>query len=306
MELNFARYQSPTTPTNGPGTGARALMAYTLSRWPYARSMGIYNNRSVRGGSSLSHHAEGRALDIGIPQPGRGMADSEKGNRIVEALCRHGRRLGIDHAIWDRRIWSARSPAGRAYTGRNPHHDHIHLGLTRAAAGKLNLATLIDTLGRPDPPTTEPDPDATHRVTASSLRVRSMPSTSADIRGELPHRADVTVLGTAPSSSDGYEWVEVRARLIAGELSGWVAADYLEAIEPPPITHYVQASSLRLRDRPTTDGEVLVDLTNGTGVIVLTDAARTADGHEWVRVRATVADRTETGWVASSYLVRRS
>lgn len=306
MQLNFARYQTPSSPTNGPGTGSRALMSYTLSRWPYARSMGIYNNRSVRGGSRLSHHAEGRALDIGIPQPGPGRADSEKGNRIIAALCRHGRRLGIDHVIWDRRIWSGRSPSGRAYTGVNPHYDHIHLGLTRAAAERLNLATLLDVVGPADSRKVEPDPDATHRVTASSLRVRASASTSAQIRGELPHQTQVTVLGTAPTTSDGYEWVEVEAKLIGGGLTGWVAADFLEEIDPPPTTHYVQASSLRLRDEPTTDGNILIDLTNGTGVVVLGDDSRTADGHEWVRVRATVADRTETGWVARSYLVPRS
>ncbi|MEM9610935.1 MAG: SH3 domain-containing protein [Actinomycetota bacterium] len=300
---SFASYQRATDPTSGPTSGARALMAYTLSRWPYARSMGIYNVRNTRGGASLSHHAEGRALDIGIPQPGRGRADAPKGDRIVEALGRHGRRLGIDHLIWNRRIWSTRSPGGRNYTGTNPHHDHIHLGLTRSAAGRLNLATLIEVLGRPTPGTHEhTDPAMTHEVTASSLRIRSVGTTTASILGELPHRTQVEVLDSAPSSSDGHEWVQVRADVHGRELSGWVASEFLEALQPPPPTHRVRATSLRLRSGPTTGAAIILDLTDGTPVVLLDDDAREADGHQWVRVRARIDERDETGWVAQSYL----
>ena len=49
--------------------------------------------------------------------------------------------------IWNRRIWSARSPNGRPYSGTASHVDHLHIELNRRAAVGLTRAQL----GGPQP-----------------------------------------------------------------------------------------------------------------------------------------------------------
>lgn len=143
--MNFAPWQRATENSGGPTNGARALLAWMQREYPQGRSMGIYNYRPVRGAQALSIHSEGRALDWGMPMVnGKG---SPEGHAIVKRLAEHGHRLGIQGIIYDRRIWSASSPRGRAYLGTAPHYDHLHIELTRSAGERLNLATLDAVLG---------------------------------------------------------------------------------------------------------------------------------------------------------------
>ncbi len=145
--FSFARYQPADHCEAAAGAGARAILAFCLDQWSFASSMGIFNCRNARGSTSLSHHAEGRAIDIGIPTFSPTKADSAKGMQVAEALGSNGRRLGIDHLIYDQKIWSARSPGGREYTGAHPHFDHIHAGLTRQSATNLTYATVKSVIG---------------------------------------------------------------------------------------------------------------------------------------------------------------
>lgn len=135
------KYEPATDATDGPAPGAKALMAWFLARFADkgGKNLGIYIVRPVRGGSTLSLHAEGRACDLGINPHG-----AQYGTQLAEQLRLHSAELGIQCLIWDRRIWSAAYPdAGwRAYTGTNPHVDHIHLELTRAAAENLTPALI--------------------------------------------------------------------------------------------------------------------------------------------------------------------
>ena len=122
-----------------------------MDRFPQIKSTGICSCRSVNGGSSWSHHAECRALDTMLPTGSGGSAIPAFGDPIIELLGPHGRELGIDHEIWNRRIWSNSSPNGRVYTGAHPHYDHHHIGLTRGASNNLTYATLVKVLGPADP-----------------------------------------------------------------------------------------------------------------------------------------------------------
>jgi hypothetical protein len=70
---------------------------------------------------------------------GRGNPD---GHDVVRELGADGRRLGVQAVIFDRTIWSARSPSGRPYTGVHPHYDHLHIELTREAGQRLTVAAL--------------------------------------------------------------------------------------------------------------------------------------------------------------------
>lgn len=131
MATRFARYQAATRCTGGAGTGARALMAVILIAVPGTKSWGIYNCRNTALGNK-SAHGEGRALDVGC--------SIKTGQKLVALLRRVGPyRVGISVIIHNRRIYSAKSPAGRPYNGV-PHLDHVHIEMTRKASRHVSVA----------------------------------------------------------------------------------------------------------------------------------------------------------------------
>lgn len=138
---NMPSWQGASTCTGSVTPGARALMAYWLEQFePLAKSMGIYNCRTVRGGSTTSMHGEGRACDCGVPV-------TDEGHRVMyrflSLLGPHARRLGIQYVIFNRVQWSASRPAtGDYYGGVHPHTDHAHIELSWNSARNLTLATL--------------------------------------------------------------------------------------------------------------------------------------------------------------------
>lgn len=152
--MPFASWQPAVRCVGGPQPGAKAIAAWFMAAYEKdgARNDGIYNCRNVRGGSIMSAHAEGRAFDAGLPLIG-GKANPA-GDRLVQQLRPHAADLGIGVLIWNRRIWSAKSPgrAGRPYDGVDPHTGHVHIELTRNAAAKLNLATVRHYLSAPASP----------------------------------------------------------------------------------------------------------------------------------------------------------
>lgn len=127
----FARWQQATRVAGGAQPGARALMAALTLRFIHAESWGIYSGRNTALGN-LSAHAEGRALDLGC--------SLGVGENMVRYLLDLGPwKLGISVIIHNRKIYSARSPHGRPYSGV-PHLDHVHIEMTRKAAARLSLA----------------------------------------------------------------------------------------------------------------------------------------------------------------------
>lgn len=75
---------------------------------------------------------EARAVDIHLD------AQDPEQLRVGDALMRmfidHATELGVDHVIWNRRIWYA-GRAGEGIrdwpAGRDPHTDHVHVAFTR-------------------------------------------------------------------------------------------------------------------------------------------------------------------------------
>jgi peptidoglycan hydrolase-like protein with peptidoglycan-binding domain len=135
--VNWGLWQAAERCSGGAAPGAVALLRWLKERWPEGWSGGIYNCRPVRGRQSMSIHSEGRAVDFMLPG-----VSNPVGMSIVRALGANGDRNGIQTVIWDRRIWSRRSPNGRAYTGVNPHTDHLHIELNRSAAQSLTVERL--------------------------------------------------------------------------------------------------------------------------------------------------------------------
>lgn len=142
--MGFPSWDPATHCTGSATQGAQALMRFIIERYDSkgAGNWGIYNCRSVRGGSDTSLHAEGRALDVGFP-----LGDPD-GDDLLKRLLRVPGRLGIQAIIYERRIYSALSPDGRPYTGVAPHYDHLHIELTREAGARLTYETVKRVLRR--------------------------------------------------------------------------------------------------------------------------------------------------------------
>lgn len=128
--MSWPRYEPATYNSGGASPGAQALMNVMVEDYG-ARNLGIYNWRTVRGPSqTISLHGEGRAPDLGY-------TNKAKGDAALALLLRHRMALGLQMAIWWRRIYSAKAPNGAAYQGVSPHTDHIHAELTRHASRTL-------------------------------------------------------------------------------------------------------------------------------------------------------------------------
>ncbi len=81
-------------------------------------------------------------------------------------------------------------------------------------------------------PEAQPEPaidGATHRVTATSLNLRSEPTTSGNLIISLVSGTEVSVQLDAPRENDDYQWVKVKAATGGNVEEGWVASKYLEA-----------------------------------------------------------------------------
>lgn len=140
--MGFAPWEAATHCSGSATPGAQALMRWIIEQFgdKGAQNWGIYNCRDVRGGTTTSLHGEGRALDVGFPI---GDLDAE---RLLARLLRSPGRLGIQAIIYERVIYSANSPEGRVYTGIAPHHDHLHIELSREAAQSLTYETVRQVL----------------------------------------------------------------------------------------------------------------------------------------------------------------
>lgn len=134
--------------------GTVALWQETVALFPPAGTMGICNCRNARGGSSLSVHSCCRAWDCACRAPW--------GDRIAAFLVAMHRELGVQCVIWNRRIWSTTSPYWRVYTGVDPHTNHIHVELNRAAGSGLTRAIVraaYNAWAGKRPPTATPLPE---------------------------------------------------------------------------------------------------------------------------------------------------
>ncbi len=177
MTMNFAPWQAADHCTGGAAPGARALMAWCLEQFNDDQNLGIYNCRTVVGGSTTSCHGEGRACDVGYKMIG-GKANPN-GLALVRKLGEHGQALGIQAMIFNRIIYSAKSPDGRHYDGEAPHTDHVHIELTRKAGANLTLATIRNAMGQKagEKPPTPPFPvfgEHSARVTFVQKRLKAL------------------------------------------------------------------------------------------------------------------------------------
>ena len=104
------------------GLKPQAMVVYNAvtSRWSF-KSIGGYRK------SSLSNHQYGGAIDFMLT-PG---ADSAKGWEIAKFVTANAAEFGIDHVIFEQKIWTPRNPTWRPMANRGGitanHYDHIHV-----------------------------------------------------------------------------------------------------------------------------------------------------------------------------------
>lgn len=124
----------------GPQVGTANLQMVLMDKFPQAKDFGIFNCRPVRGGTTLSKHAKGRAGDTGFD-----LIDGKAnpiGYTVVAMLLDRAWELGLETIIWDGHLWSARWPFSRVYTppiGGSYHRDHIHWEQITPYAKNLTL-----------------------------------------------------------------------------------------------------------------------------------------------------------------------
>jgi Bacterial SH3 domain len=192
--------------------GTRELGDYVKATYAGVSGYGGYACRpNTANTSQLSVHGTGRAIDIMIPMK-NGDADNAKGDRIANFLVANAEAIGVQFIIWDKNDWGASRalPKLRSYGGPVAHTDHIHVELTPAGA-RRQTPWFSD--NSPPPPASN-----TATVTASSLNLRTGPSTSYTIVTTMPQGATVTVL---QGPSNGWYNVSFQGK------TGWASAAYL-------------------------------------------------------------------------------
>ena len=148
-------YESATKCTGAPAPGTVALAGYIFSTFHGTSNMGIYNCRTIRGVTTRkSIHAEGRAVDVGIPLDAAGL---DLGDDLADFLIEHAPDFGVQYFIWNRRSWKP-DRGWRSYKGWAKHRDHIHIEQTRSAGASLT-ADMIDAAVTGDVNMVPPDQD---------------------------------------------------------------------------------------------------------------------------------------------------
>jgi hypothetical protein len=114
------------------------------ANFPQVKNLGIYVCRNIKGTTTKSAHAEGRALDIGLNA--HRPAEMVVGDAIFHALIRAAHKSGIDNVIWNHQIWSVANGGPRPWGGKysngalkNPHTDHVHVEWTRDGSQRVRL-----------------------------------------------------------------------------------------------------------------------------------------------------------------------
>lgn len=96
-----------------------------------------YNCRANTADASMtSLHGTGRAVDLMVTPHGD---VSRNGDAIANYILANAKPLGVEEIIWSRTIWTSLRGT-REYTGPVSHYDHVHVGLSPAAAQSFNAS----------------------------------------------------------------------------------------------------------------------------------------------------------------------
>ncbi|MGW1280062.1 hypothetical protein ACWD4V_24335 [Streptomyces tsukubensis] len=183
---DYAPYEGQGRCDPAAKPGVAEFKDLVLAAYPGTTNMGI--GREC-GSGGRSEHKEGRAWDWGVSLHGQAHLADEMIGWLL-GTDRHGnphalaRRLGIMYIIWNRRIWEAyRADRGwTAYTGPNPHTDHVHFSFGWAGARRETTWW-------------------TRRGGA-----RPVPCVSAGVPTVVDHGAGMVVCATEPTGAVAHRW----------------------------------------------------------------------------------------------------
>ena len=131
-------YKAAEGCSGGPQKGTVKLRRF-IDHWFIGHSLGIYNCRSIRGGSGWSVHAEGRALDWALDarRPKQARAARRIRRFFLSTATLGGRRsmarrFGLQQIIWNNHHWNAaQDKAGGSHAGWHycdcNHVGHMHI-----------------------------------------------------------------------------------------------------------------------------------------------------------------------------------
>lgn len=145
---DFASYDSQSTCDPSEKAGVVEYKDLILGAYPSTGNYGIVRACNVGG---TSEHKEGRAWDWKVNYYDTAQRDIAQ--TVIDwmlATDQHGnacaiaRRFGVMYFIWNNEIWgSYRAPNSscatggwKAYTGSNPHTDHVHLSYSWSGANE--------------------------------------------------------------------------------------------------------------------------------------------------------------------------
>jgi hypothetical protein len=214
------------SPVNRPG--ATKLAGVIRATYGSDESIGIARNSCY----STSEHNEGRAVDWMVDATTK--AGKNKANAFLDWLLatdeygnKHAmaRRLGIMYIIFNRRIWRSYDTGWGAYSGTNPHTDHIHISLSYdGSTGRTSYWT-GKPLGSPcvtgaltsSAPRVETDPMAYVPVgptrLASTVSGSRMPNGPCRLFSDSGRRVDVQVAGVGPVPGRGVAAAELNVAM---------------------------------------------------------------------------------------------
>ena len=148
------------------------------------------------------------------------------------------------------------------------------------------------------------------------LNVRSGASTSSSIVCKLSKGTKVTIQSDT-KGTDGFKWYRISCTYNGSNKKGYVRADLLMVAGNTPNTSasgsstnladadklYVKASSVRVRDRASLNGQVVAGLSKGSEVHP--KKSKTGDdGREWIKVSCTFKGTKVHGYIRADLLTR--
>lgn len=147
------------------------------------------------------------------------------------------------------------------------------------------------------------------------LNVRSSASTSSSIVCKLSQGTKVTIQSDT-KGTDGLKWYEISCTYNGSNKKGYVRADLLNVAGDTSTSSssssskladadklYVKASSVRVRDSASLNGEVVAGLTKGSEVHP--KKSKTGDdGKEWIKVSCTFKGAKVQGYIRADLLTK--
>ncbi len=211
MGYGYAYDGPPTKCLGRARKGTKALRAGVIEAFPHVGDQGIYNCRDVRGGGTLSFHADGRAWDAKCA--GQLNAD------VAAFLVEHADALGIQEVISRRRRWDSRTRKWVDYHGVDDHTTHVHVSQCIAAA---NALTIDDVRAVTDPtPTPTPVPQEDDTVLLIEVTDGGDKGVWLDHAGTLRKQSKVTadalLAGPTPTPyvfRNGEAFAQIRASAV--------------------------------------------------------------------------------------------